>query len=256
MDVELNGLGQLESPRWHDGKLWYADWTAGAIRTLSGARTTEVKIEHRSLPLCFDFLPDGTLVIASGRERAILRASPGGALIRYADLSGLSPYGSNDIVADGRGNIYVNNVNFDFAAGPPEGEPAPGFVALVTPDGEARNVARDLSFPNGMAVTADNSTLVVAESYRHRLTAFDIRATAHWRIGASGRRSGTTRQTASASTLKGRSGMPMSAIAVACASAKVARYSIECNSTAARSPACSAAMTARPCLCAPHSGPE
>jgi sugar lactone lactonase YvrE len=176
MDVELNGLGQLESPRWHDGKLWYADWTAGAIRTLSGARTTEVKIEHRSLPLCFDFLPDGTLVIASGPERAILRASPGGALIRYADLSGLSPYGSNDIVADGRGNIYVNNVNFDFAAGPPEGEPAPGFVALVTPDGEARNVARDLSFPNGMAVTADNSTLVVAESYRHRLTAFDISA--------------------------------------------------------------------------------
>jgi sugar lactone lactonase YvrE len=176
MDVEVNGLGQLESPRWHEGQLWYADWTAGAIRTLSGARTTEVKIEHRSLPLCFDFLPDGTLVIASGPERAILKASPGGALIRYADLSGLSPYGSNDIVADGRGNIYVNNVNFDFAAGPPEGEPAPGFVALVTPDGEVGNVARDLSFPNGMAVTADNSTLVVAESYRHRLTAFDIGA--------------------------------------------------------------------------------
>jgi sugar lactone lactonase YvrE len=91
-------------------------------------------------------------------------------------VNGLSPYGSNDIVADGRGNVYVDNVNFNFAAGPPEGEPAPGFVALVTPDGEARNVARDLSFPNGMAVTADNSTLVVAESYRHRLTASDIGA--------------------------------------------------------------------------------
>ena len=77
---------------------------------------------------------------------------------------------------DGRGNTYVNNVNFDFAAGPPAGDPAPGFVALVTPDGHARMAADDRAFPNGMAVTADNATLVVAESYRHRLTAFDIGA--------------------------------------------------------------------------------
>jgi sugar lactone lactonase YvrE len=116
------------------------------------------------------------MVVASGPEQAILRGCPGKALTRYADLSALSPYGSNDIVADGRGNVYVNNVNFDFAAGPPDGDPAPGFVALVTRDGQARVVAEDLSFPNGMAVTADNSTLIVAESYRHRLTAFDIGA--------------------------------------------------------------------------------
>jgi sugar lactone lactonase YvrE len=174
MNVEVNGLGQLESPRWHDGRLWFADWTAGEVRTLGGAHTSEIQLEHRSLPLCFDFLPDSTLVVASGPEQAILRASAGSALTRYADLSRLSRYGSNDIVADGRGNVYVNNVNFDFATGPPEGEPAPGFVALVTSDGEARVVAEDLSFPNGMAVTADNSMLIVAESYRHRLTAFDI----------------------------------------------------------------------------------
>ena len=176
MDVLVNGLGQLESPRWHDDRLWFADWTAGAIRTLSGPHSSEVEIEHRSLPLCFDFLLDSTLVLASGPEQAILAASAGTALTRYADLSGLSRYGSNDIVADGRGNVYVDNVNFDFAAGPRDGEPAPGFIALVTPDGDARVVAEDLSFPNGMAVTADNSTLVVAESYRHRLTAFDIGA--------------------------------------------------------------------------------
>ena len=177
METLLNGLGQLESPRWHDGRLWFADWTAGTIRALSGdAHSSEIKLEHRSLPLCFDFLPDSTMVVASGPKQAILRGCPGKALSRYADLSALSPYGSNDIVVDGRGNVYVNNVNFDFAAGPPDGDPAPGFVALVTLDGQTRVVAEDLSFPNGMAVTADNSTLIVAESYRHRLTAFDIGA--------------------------------------------------------------------------------
>lgn len=174
MQTLANGFGQLESPRWHDGRLWFADWTAGVIHMIDPAGRIEAVVEHRSLPLCFDFLPDGALVLASGPERALLRLSPDRALTRYADLSALSPYGSNDIVVDGRGNTYVDNVNFDFAAGPPAGEPAPGFVALVTADGRARVVAEDLAFPNGMAVTPDNATLVVAESYRHRLTAFDI----------------------------------------------------------------------------------
>lgn len=178
MQTLANGFGQLESPRWHDGRLWFADWTAGVIHAIDPAGRIEAVVEHRSLPLCFDFLPDGAPVLASGPERALLRLSPDRALTRYADLSALSPYGSNDIVVDGRGNTYVNNVNFDFAAGPPAGESAPGFVALVSTDGRARVAADDLAFPNGMAVTADNATLVVAESYRHRLTAFDIAADA------------------------------------------------------------------------------
>src|ERR1700677_4651207 len=176
MRTITTGLGLLESPRWHDGRLWVADWTAGVIRTVDGPGHSEVVLEHPSLPLCFDFLPDGVLVLASGPQRALLAMSTDGTLRRYADLSALSPYGSNDIVIDGRGNTYVNNVNFDFAAGPPPGDTAPGFVALATPDGQARVVAEDLAFPNGMAVTADNATLVVAESYGHRLTAFDIGA--------------------------------------------------------------------------------
>lgn len=180
MDTVITGLGLLESPRWHDGRLWVADWTAGLIRAIRPAGSVQVVLEHRSLPMCFDFLPhlpaNESLVLTSSSQRALLRLSEHGTLTRYADLSALSPYGCNDIVIDGRGNTYVNNVNFDFAAGPPAGAHAPGFVALVTRDRRAQLVADDLAFPNGMAVTADNATLIVAESYRHRLTAFDIGA--------------------------------------------------------------------------------
>jgi sugar lactone lactonase YvrE len=74
-------------------------------------------------------------------------------------------------VVDGRGNIYVNSIEFDFLGG---GEPTGGVIALITPDGAVRQVADDLAFPNGMVVTPDNATLVVGESFASRLTAFDV----------------------------------------------------------------------------------
>jgi sugar lactone lactonase YvrE len=174
MQTLTTGLGLLESPRWFAERLWFADWTAGQVLTIDASGQREVVAEHRSLPLCFDVLPDGSPVLVSGPERALLRLEPDGALTAYADLSSLSPYGCNDIVVDGRGNAYVNNVNAEFGAETPPGTAAPGFVALVTPDGQARVVADDLSFPNGMAVTPDNRTLIVADSYRHQLVAFAI----------------------------------------------------------------------------------
>jgi sugar lactone lactonase YvrE len=176
MDILMSGRGLVESPRWHDGRLWFADWIAGEVIAVDDAKRGEVIARHASLPLCFDFLPDGTPLLVSGPEKALLRVATDGSLTTYADLSPLSEYGSNDIVVDGRGNAYVNNGNFEFAAGPPPGPVSPGFVALVGPGGDARVVADDLAFPNGMAVTPDNSTLIVAESYRNRLSAFDIEA--------------------------------------------------------------------------------
>jgi sugar lactone lactonase YvrE len=103
----------------------------------------------------------------------VLRQEPGGALATHADLSSLSSGSWNEIVVDGRGSVYVNGIGFDFMAGEAF---APGLVALVAPDGSARQVADGLAFPNGMAVTPDNSTLIVAESYASQLTAFDIAA--------------------------------------------------------------------------------
>jgi sugar lactone lactonase YvrE len=119
-------------------------------------------------------LPGGQLLLVSSREGRLLRLEAGGSLVTHADLSGLARIGLpwNEIVIDGRGNVYINNQGFDF----PGGQFAPGIIALLTPDGTFRQVADGIAFPNGMAVTPDNSTLIVAESYGNRLTAFDIEA--------------------------------------------------------------------------------
>ncbi|MBO0844130.1 MAG: SMP-30/gluconolactonase/LRE family protein [Nocardioides sp.] len=174
MDVLCAGFGLVESPRWHEGRLWFSDWTGGQIVAVDDTGATEVILEHRSLPMCFDFLPDGRLALVSNQERALLTLEPGGTLTGYADLSAVSVLGCNDIVVDGHGYAYVNSPNFDFAAGPPEGEVQPGVIGVVAPDGSARVVAEDIAFPNGMAITADGSTLVVADSYRHHLVGFTI----------------------------------------------------------------------------------
>jgi sugar lactone lactonase YvrE len=102
-----------------------------------------------------------------------MRMEPDGSMVRHADLSDIASFGWNEIVVDGRGNVYVNSIRFGFIAGEP---PTSGIIALVSPDGSARRVADDLEFPNGMVITPDNSTLIISESFAGRLTAFDIEA--------------------------------------------------------------------------------
>lgn len=170
----MSGIAFGESPRWHDGRLWFSDWGAQEVIAvdLNGKSEVIVRVPFPAFPMCIDFLPNGRLLVVSPRDRLLLRMEPDGSLATYADLSSLSQHGFNDIVVDGRGNAYINNVGFEF----PGGAFAPGIIALVTPDGSARQVAGGVAFPNGMAVTPDNSTLIVAESYGNRLTAFDIAA--------------------------------------------------------------------------------
>jgi sugar lactone lactonase YvrE len=169
--VLLSGLAFGESPRWHDDRLWFSDWGAEQLIAVDLEGNSEVVAQVQSFPFCIDWLPDGRLLIVHSRDRLLLRQEPDGSLVPHADLSGLSHGSWNEIVVDGRGNAYVNGAGFDLMAGE---DFSPGLVALVTRDGTARQVAEGIAFPNGMAVTPDNSTLIVAESYASRLTAFDI----------------------------------------------------------------------------------
>jgi sugar lactone lactonase YvrE len=168
----MTGIVFGESPRWHDERLWFSDWGAQEIIAVDLEGKSEVIVRMRSFPFCIAWLPDGHLLIVSARDRLLLRREPDGSLVTHTDLRSISDYPWNDIVVDGRSNAYIGNTGFDF----PGGEFAPGILALVTPDGSARQVADGVAFPNGLVVTADNSTLILAESYGNRLTAFDIAA--------------------------------------------------------------------------------
>lgn len=172
MRVLYEGLAFGESPRWHGGRLWVCDWGAQELLTIGPDGAADVIADVASFPFCIDWLADGRLLIVSAADRAVLSLARGGALARYADLSHLEPYPpGNEIVADKHGRAYVNGAGFDPLRG---GAPAPGTVALVERDGRARQVAEDLAFPNGMAITPDGSTLIVAESHAGQLTAFAI----------------------------------------------------------------------------------
>lgn len=164
----LSDLVLVESPRWHEDRLVFSDWGAGEVIALGLDGRREMIANIDAIPFCLDRLPDGRLLVVAG-EDLLVRTSDG-TLSTYAKLGALSTKPWNDIVSDGRGNTYVNNIGFDF----PDGEFAPGLIALVSPDGTVRQVAEGLAFPNGMAVMPDNSTLIVAESYGGVLTAYDI----------------------------------------------------------------------------------
>ena len=163
MEVLVFGLAMGESPRWHDGRLWLSDWGAQEILAVDLAGNTDVVARTPfGLPFCFDWLPDGRLLIVAGRENRIVRREADGTLITHADLRDISDQGWNEIVVDRQGTAYVNG--------------GPGIVAMLMPDGALRRVADGLAFPNGMAITPDDRTLIVAESHGRRLTAFDIAA--------------------------------------------------------------------------------
>jgi sugar lactone lactonase YvrE len=174
MHTLMAGIVFGEQPRWHEDRLWFSDWGPPEVIAVDLEGNSEVILEAPSFPCCVDWLPDGRLLLVSARDGLLLRREPDGSLVTHGDLTGVSdPPPGNELVVDGRGNAYVNGPGFDMMAG---AEFAPGGIALVTPDGSARQVADGVAFPNGMLVTADNSTLIVADSYGKCLTAFDIAA--------------------------------------------------------------------------------
>jgi len=157
----MNGIAMGESPRWHDGRLWFADWGTQQIVAVDTLGKSEVIIQTQlELPLSIDWLPDGRLLIVAGAASLLLRRETDGTIVTHADLRAVSDLGWNEIVVDRRGYAYVNG--------------GPGVIAVVAPDGTVRQVADKIAFPNGMAITEDGTTLIIAESHGKRLTAFDI----------------------------------------------------------------------------------
>ena len=160
--VLLEGLGFPESTRWHEGRVWVCNWGAGEVLAVTGGggRDVVARIAARTIPFSIDWLPDGRLLVVDGPRRVLLRQAPDGSLDTLADLTrfGASPF--NELVVDAAGNAYVNG--------------GPGAVVRVEPDGNARQVADGLRWPNGMALIDNDHTLVVADSHAEQLVGFDV----------------------------------------------------------------------------------
>jgi sugar lactone lactonase YvrE len=170
LETFLDGLAFPESPRWHRGALWFSDFYDHRVCRVDAGGRAETVAELPGQPSGLGWLPDGRLLVVSMNDRRLLRLD-GGSLVEAADLSALSPAPCNDMLVDARGRAYIGNFGFDLQRRAPF---APGSLIVVMPDGAARLVAPDLHFPNGTVLTPDGRTLIVAESYGQRLTAFDV----------------------------------------------------------------------------------
>jgi sugar lactone lactonase YvrE len=167
----IGGLSFTESPRWRDGRLYVSDFYTHRVLAVSMDGTAETLAHVARQPSGLGFLPDGRMLIVSMRDRRILRREFGGSLVEHADLSALAPWYLNDMLVNHDGQAWVGNFGFDLMGGAPA---CATVLIRVEPDGTARVVADELGFPNGMALTPDGRTLIVAESTMNRLSAFNV----------------------------------------------------------------------------------
>ena len=181
--VLAEGIYFGEGPRWRDGRLWFSDFYAHAVKSVSAAGDVRVELAIDDQPSGLGWMPDGSLLVVSMTRRQVLRRPPQGAVSVHADLSGIADFHCNDMVVDAEGGAYVGNFGFDLeaeiaarGAQSVVAEHPTARLARVSPDGTVSVAAEGLSFPNGSVITPDGRTLIVAETLGGRLTAFDIAA--------------------------------------------------------------------------------
>jgi sugar lactone lactonase YvrE len=168
----FEGGNYFECPRWRDGRWWVSDFYRHTVFTYDTDGREEAVLEVEGQPSGLGWMPDGDLLVVSMKDRRVLRASSDGAVAVHADVSALTAGHLNDMIVDRRGFAYAGNFGFDLMGG---GAPATTGLVRVNPDGSASVVADDLWFPNGMVIT-DEGTLIVAETFAARFTAFTIQA--------------------------------------------------------------------------------
>lgn len=173
LNTLINGLQFPEAPRWHEGRLWFSDFFRQEVMSVDLQGKAEVQLKLDDSPSGLGWRPDGSLLVVAMHGHKLLRKDLDGAVTTVADLSGHVGGPCNDMVVDAQGRAYVGNFGFDLYA---KEAPRPTNLLRVDVDGSVHRVASDLWFPNGMAITPDGRTLIVAETFAHRLTAFAIGA--------------------------------------------------------------------------------
>ena len=166
----MDGLTFGEGPRWHEDKFYFSDFYSHKVYTLDLKGNHEVIVEVPNQPSGLGWMPDGTMLIVSMKDRKLLSFRDN-SLEERADLSGLAGFHCNDMVVDSKGNAYIGNFGFNTY----EGEEVKSTNLILVRPGEEPCIAADnILFPNGTVITEDEKTLVVGETYAAKLTAFDI----------------------------------------------------------------------------------
>ena len=168
----VDGFTYLEGPRWHDGRLWLSDFYSHKVVAVTPEGKTEEIVTVPAQPSGLGWLPDGTLLVVSMRDRKLLRLERG-TLVEHADLTTTTGGHVNDMVVDGHGRAYVGDFGFDLMGGAAF---RTADLTRVDPDGTVSVAAEDLMFPNGSVITPDGKTLIVGETFGNRISAFDIGA--------------------------------------------------------------------------------
>lgn len=167
----ITGMSFTECPRWHDGRLYFSDFYTKRVYAVTLDGAVETIAEVPAQPSGIGFLPDGRILIVSMRDRKIMRRELDASLVEHGDLSALAPWHVNDMLVDHDGRAWVGNFGFDLMGG---AAATTTCLICVDPHGHATVAAEGLGFPNGMALTPDGDTLIVAETTMNRLSAFDV----------------------------------------------------------------------------------
>jgi sugar lactone lactonase YvrE len=166
------GFHFLEAPRWHKGKLFFSDFYGGTVYAVDADDQLSTVCKWPKWVSGLGFTPDDDVLFVAVEERKLMRSAKGGKLTEVADLHGHAKHHCNDMLVDEKGRAYIGNFGFDVT---PDGPITKTNLFMVSPDGKVSNAGGDLVFPNGMARSPDRRTLIVAETFAGRLSAFDIK---------------------------------------------------------------------------------
>lgn len=166
----LEGLTFPEGPRWRSGYLWFSDFYSNEVIQVDSVGKQRTVVVVPEQPSGLGWTKDGQLLVVSMRDQRVLKLEHE-LLVEHANLSELSTYWCNDMVVDQHGGAYVGNFGFNRRAGE---QACPTTLVRISPDGTPSIAADGLWFPNGMVITPEGDMLVVAETFAHRLTTFDI----------------------------------------------------------------------------------
>ncbi len=171
LETLLEGGAFFEGPRWQAGRWWVSDFYRHVVLTVEPDGRAEEVMTVEEQPSGLGWMPDGSLLVVSMRDRRVLRRDEDGAVSVHADIAELCGGHANDMVVDQDGRAYVGNFGFDLMGG---ADPRETTLVRVDPDGSASVAADGLRFPNGSVITPDGLTLIVGETAAARYTAFTI----------------------------------------------------------------------------------